>query len=266
MRTLLFCTCYINSEKHLERYTKWFDFYYPLQSKLNFTDIVFIDDASEPIWLLKLYEYIKHKYDLECLGFNAPIETEISPISIYTFREHFGRQNLSQFAGWWRSFAFGIVLAHINKYDRVLFIESDTYLLSKRIVNYIAKLKNGLNCFFTKFWEVPETNILIIGKEMFMCLITKYWNTNRNFWFKNNETDRSYIPELCLPFTNIITKYKGDRYGEDFFKTIPTKMDFICNINSTSMNGVGLKNLENKIEQINKMINKSKILLQGENE
>ena len=145
----------------------------------------------------------------------------------------------------------------MNHYDRIIHIESDAYLLSNRICNFIRHREKGWTAFYTKRWNTPETNIQIICKEQYLPF-TKYWKSGRNFWFKNGFTDPCYIPEYCLPFTSVIMKYNGDRYGEDFFESIPKNLDYICQTSDISMHGLGMNQLKEKQEQIDGLINKAK--------
>src|SRR5262249_26104319 len=128
-KTLVFCTSYCTSQTRWNaRYRRWLDAI--RQSGLIVDQILIVDDASEvlPDWP-----------DLKIIEENDVL-SPTGAITLFHFTEHLGRRSITDFPGWYRSFGFAAVFAQVNGFEKVVHIESDAFLISDRIVNYVNSI------------------------------------------------------------------------------------------------------------------------------
>jgi hypothetical protein len=62
--------------------------------------------------------------------------------------ERLGRPGLFDFPDWWHSFMYAADYAGRYDFDKLVHVESDTYLLSPRLHQHV----NGLEQGWTAFW------------------------------------------------------------------------------------------------------------------
>ena len=136
---------------------------------------------------------------------------------IIHFAENLGRNNVLDYPGWFRSFSFAAAYAKKFNYEKIIHIESDVFLLSNRILNYINNIDNGWNSFLCNRYKFPESGIQVIGKDQ----IDNFFN----FCDKNYDTYRNFPIETIIPFTNVECSFIGDRYGE-YLDSCPNNVDF----------------------------------------
>jgi hypothetical protein len=153
-KTLVFCTSYCTSKNGWNtRYRRWIDAV--RRSGLIVDQILIVDDASEilPDWP-----------DLQIIEENSDLTPKMS-IALFHFNEHLGRESVIVCPGWYRSFGFGAIFAQANGFDKVIHIESDAFLITHRIVNYINNLNEGWIGFWCQRWKFPEPAIQVISGD-----------------------------------------------------------------------------------------------------
>ena len=263
MKTVLFATSYINSERHLQRYREWLAYYTERLNKLGAGNIFLIDDGSPLEWLLQLGIPII-RIDKVTDGIFPKVQE--GGAAIFRFPENLGRPQTTVIPGWWRSFSFVSFLAYFYTVDKLIHIESDTYILSDRMFYWLKSTRNRWAVPRSKHYGFPDPCIQIIPNystdyidfpskpHSNFKVLFDYFNKGEMFWFKNGELNKNYIPEYCLPFDEITEQFEGDRYGEDWCETIPEKADYISNITDISLNGMNHQNIESKQEAIRRLI------------
>lgn len=229
MRSFLFCTSYINNfnqKHHYQRYKKWIDFY---QDKLDFLGAEFlflIDDGSC---------YYLPERKLKTLRIGRLPQELTSTCNIVKFKNNLGRRSMTDFPGWWRSFTGSILIAERYKFEKIIHIESDFFILSESMFEHIKALSTGWTTFFCEVYGFPETAIQVICQDCF--------DDFKNIYAKavQNNFSFSEIPELLLPFTNIEKKFIGDRYGEKYVlnnwiknNKSPIKIDYFGQLDTQS--------------------------------
>ena len=210
-KTLLFCTSFSDSNKKWsERYRKWIE-YYNYKINLNFEQCLIVDDCS-PI--------VPECDDIEI--FNKQKNVDIQPsakIVLAKFETHLGRNGMLDYPGWFRGFKFAANYAKKFGFEKVIHVESDAYLLSSKIINFVNDQRVGWSCFWCSDYNFPESAIQIIGTDQ----IDNYLKfVNRNYSFYKDKTIESVIP-----FTNIYKQFVGGRYGEKH-SSLPSNVDFCC--------------------------------------
>jgi len=215
-KTLVFCTSFSSTQMAWDyRYKKWFDFLN--KSFLEKNQILIIDDGSPtlPNWNnLKIY--------------NEPTIPSSSneEFVLFHFNKRLGRQAILNYPGWYRSFTFAATWAKRYSFNKIIHIESDTFILSEKLITYINNLSSGWTSLYCHSQNFPETCIQIICEDQ----IKKFLKFSRHDYDINF---RDKPIELFIPFTNIEKKFIGDRYGEiQGLNALPSGIDYAANIPS----------------------------------
>jgi hypothetical protein len=185
------------------RYSIWLEYSRKDYQNMGISHILLLDDGSDEKQLKKLD-----------LPIYRELPEELPKASIFTFSTHLGRPEHHNFLGWWRSFLLTPVLAERYGFDKLLHIESDAYVLSQQLRDYLAKVSSGWTALWCPHYEMPETAIQVICRDQF--------NKMKDFVPPPN-TD----PEMCLPFTCVNKDFIGDRYGE-YGPNSPLNIDYYC--------------------------------------
>jgi hypothetical protein len=211
MSTLLFCTSFSETnEQWYARYKRWFDYY--SNSNLNFNKCLIIDDGSPVLPTWKEFKIVSKSTNLDTEPLNKNSFVSLTP--------HLGRPSSWNFPGWFRSFAFAAKYAVKHNFKKVIHIESDSFLLSDSIIEYVNQTTTGWTAFWCNRHNFPESAIQIIGEDQlnnFYYFVTKNYNEN----YANKPI------ECVIPFTNINKQFIGDRYSE-FSSSCPKEIDYCC--------------------------------------
>jgi len=197
MRSFAFCTAYVDEDRsHLTsaRYSKWVLYYQPLLKELGAEHLFLIDDGSKHDDLLR----IKGVSSILSAG-NLP-DTLKGQVTVVSFPDNLGG---SSFLGWWRSFFYSATLAERYGFDKIIHIESDFYLLSARLRDFIKNVHHGWTSLYSRFYDFPEAALQVICKESFPRLIEL-----------SGQTRSRMEAEYTLPFTSVNKDFNGDRLGE----------------------------------------------------
>jgi hypothetical protein len=184
----MFSLCWIPDEGRLIRHQKWLSHHLALKAQLGFDKIVFTDNASDFAYLRQ----IEHP-DLE----------------IKRFPEFIGRTGIHEYPYCWRGLSW--VKDHLvanPSVDKIIFLDTDFYVLTPKLADYIKGLNTGWTSFRCKKYGFPEAAMHVLCRDSFNLLkdipIPSYTHYNgRNM-------------EDILRFTKINEPhlFKGDRYGE----------------------------------------------------
>lgn len=173
--------------------------------------------------VLKFWKYYSKIFPNIRIYNDGPLEKEILDKlprklreSLYCFETHLGRSSIVKFEGWWRSFRTG-VLENTN-WNKIVWIETDCYVLSKNLFNYLDESNNGYISLYSKNYIFPDSSIQVINKD-------KYYLIEHT-----NSQPPNDIIEKILPFTHIEKQFIGDRH-EDYIWEEHIKIeeqDYFC--------------------------------------
>lgn len=211
MKTLLFCTSYAaDAETWSARYRRWVDFC--LDGKLTHDQLLLVDDGSPqlPSW--------RGLKTLQELPDRQPSEKMV----LFHFGNNLGRGGVVDYAGWFRSFTLAAVYARKYGFEKVVHVESDSFVFSRRMVDYINRLSTGWTTFWCPRWNFPETCIQVICQDQ----LESYAHL-AEIPYASQLAGKPI--EMLLPFTQVRKDFVGDRYGE-YAQWLPDKIDFACNI------------------------------------
>ncbi|MGK5026297.1 hypothetical protein [Janthinobacterium sp. RB2R34] len=196
MKSILFCTSYIRNEQAWqERYQRWLDYYE--DGPIAASKKIMIDDGSP---------YLPPPDLIKTVPFTAPLSLFNDDKVIVRFDNNLGRQSMSVYPGWWRSFLHSVTLARELGADKIIHIESDAYILSPRLADFINGIESGWHVMWSECYRFPETAIQVVCSDQFEIFEQ----------FKARQPDLNYgdLAENLLPFTSVNRQFKGDRYSE----------------------------------------------------
>jgi hypothetical protein len=198
MKTLIFCTAWsTSSDRWHNLFGRWIN--HLEDSDLEYDQILLIDDGSPmlPDW-----------DGVRIVRENAMPDTCDDHAVIYHFNENLGRGDELDYPGWYRSFMFAAEWAERYGFDKIIHIESDAFLISERIVNYVNNLSDQWTTFWCPRHDFPENNIQIIAGSSVQDFID--WKNEKIPY----EHYRGRCAEYYTPYTNVVKAFYGDRWGE----------------------------------------------------
>lgn len=212
-KTLIFCTSYATTpDQWNERYRRWLRAI--RSSDLEYNDILIVDDGSPvlPDW---------PEAEI-CTDENA--EVRPAKLLIYHFQEHLGRKAVFNFAGWYRSYAFAGRYAHAQGYEKVIHLESDTFLIGSRIQRYCNEVADGWTALWCPRHSFPECTIQVIAGDA-VRRFAEIEHTHPHERLIGREF------ELQLPFDRVEKRFTGDRYGE-YLPFVPGNAEYAVQVRS----------------------------------
>jgi hypothetical protein len=209
--TLVFCTSYVR-DRHAwnARYERWLNHH----AALPFATALFclIDDGSP---------FAPDRDKVRMVGAEQPLPERPPRPLMLRFGDRLGRRAVDDFPGWWRSFLFSARIAANYRCGKIVHVESDAYILSRRMIDFINGLESGWTAFWCPRWNFPETAIQVVCEDQFGAM--------RDMWDAGWHRHAGQYAERVLPFTNIVRDPHGNRYGE-FRTRIPRFADFAAQV------------------------------------
>ncbi len=191
MRTVLATFTYLegtdaHGNDRFKRIERYLDYYAPLRDELGFERIHLIDNASD--------EPLVHK---------AITRSPFPNTTAYRFPDHL--RSAWNYPYCWRA------LYHLQtlqaQYDKIIFCDSDGFVLTPRLADYIRGLQDGWTAFHNKRYNFPDSSLQILTQPAY----PKFNQFCELGWLHRVGKQM----ETTLPFTRINTDYNTGRYGED---------------------------------------------------
>ena len=196
MKSIIFCTSYIKDAEAWEtRYKRWLDYYQDFP--LDVVKRLMIDDGSP---------YLPPAEIIKTVSNTTPLASLEDKNLIVRFDDNLGRQSIKDYPGWWRSFLHSVEVARELDVDKIIHIESDAYILSPRLRDFIDQTRSGWHVLWTQHNNFPETAIQVICRDQFEIF--------EDFKRKNPTLHFPDMAEHMLPFTAVNKEFIGDRYSE----------------------------------------------------
>ncbi len=204
MKTCLFTPCFLTGldeqgDSRLERYKRFIAYYQPLKTYLGFEDFILIDNASQWTELRQLNPTVLDAHSMRVLREGQP------DLKIIQFAEHLSRKSTFDYPYVWR--ALYAVLKIIPIYDRIIFNDSDGFVLSKRFAEWLKTRNTGWSVPWCERWGFPEANISVLCRDMYPALIDM---CQGDFMQHNGKCF-----EKSVPYTHIERGFNVGRYGEE---------------------------------------------------
>lgn len=219
MKTLLFYTSYAESAEQWQKtLTTWIDSVNV--SGVHYDQILIPDDGSLHIPVLKEIDYFEQGHIFE----HQPLQT----IVVYKFLNRLGRPALFDQPGWYRSFVYAGVYAKQFGFDKVIHIEADCSLVSKRFVNYLDNFQTGWEAFWCPRHQLSESSIQVIAGADCIEAYSLFDKIDYSHFRGTAPDPREFDQTGYLPFTTN-KNFIGDRYGE-YTKQVPANADYACQL------------------------------------
>lgn len=239
MKTIIWTLCYLNGDmdngganlknaRYL-RNVKYLDYMESIKSHLHFDEIWFIDNNSNMDLLKSLGGNI---YDT---SFNKIVEATTRPyLNVVHFTEFMGRGRgrVWDIPYCWRGLYFIPNIVKFTNADKVFSIDTDCFVLSKKLASFLNTCNSGWVTFHCKKYNFPEAALFVLNKDSFP-LLDKLMESP---WSKFNNI---VTMENVLPFTEVLKTFTGDRYGEtrlpqtedmDYYGQCPVAIPMIFNM------------------------------------
>lgn len=218
MKTALTTACFLEGEdalgnNRLERNLRYLEYYRKLKLELGFSEFMLFDNASDMKLIQKLGLSLVAASPFVTIN-NAgrePVSAKnisvwkSEDITMFRFDDRLTKnpQKINDYPYCWRalyslSFAFN--------YDKLIGIDSDGFVLTKRMAKYIKEANSGWVSFFCPRHQFPDTSISIINRDAFSV----YDAYTAIPW--ENRCGR--LMEKDVPFTHVEKGFVCDRFGE----------------------------------------------------
>ena len=196
MKSIVFCTSFFRNEKDWSsRNQRWLDHY--RQIPFDDSRLFMIDDGSF---------YTPAAEQIQCVSDTEDLRQIDAHALIVRFGNRLGRSGAVSYPGWWRSFLHSVSIARMLDAKKIIHVESDAFILSPRLLDYIEQLQQGWTALWTAHFGMPETAIQIICEDQYDKL--EALRKRRVSEFEGVQA------EDILPFTEVNKQFIGDRYGE----------------------------------------------------
>ena len=228
MKSFIFCTSYFgNDEMFRKRYLKWINYYtnHPFTNNKN----IFINDDGSDLNCMIDSRVSIHDADAHARWGTFPELN--SKINLFTHAERKKAPETAIYAhaeGWWRSVSLALKIAKKYNFEKIIHLESDAYLVSKRMFEYVDSLNQGWTSMFCPKYGVPESSIQIICKDQFESFESLVSCGYQEL------AKKQVCAENLIPFTHVETSLVGDRYGEvmdtEKYMDQPPNIDYFCQV------------------------------------
>lgn len=187
----------------LQRTVKWLDYYRPLLGDLGAGRVILVDDASDLAAVQSLGGNLR---DAELRLLERA--TTRPWLEIVRFEQHLPRKSAKDYPYFWRAMALVPKLARHFGLRKVIFNETDCFLLTPRIVAFVRQLSAGYTAFWCAKYNFPESALAVLCADQFGRFEAA---CTEDAYLRYNERPA----ETVLPFSQYVSSgFKGDRYGE----------------------------------------------------
>lgn len=207
----LYTSCYLEGLDDLGndrfyRNLRYLDYYRSIKKEIGFDRIFMLDNASSFDKISHLMEVYGSK-DLEIHRCSDRLVKKIQGEHDYPYC--------------WRAIYFMRELIEQHGATKIIFIDSDAFVVSKRLAEFIRRWNKGWHTLYCQKYGFPESSFQVLNQDSFYLL--KAYTKDGDFMSRNNKV----VMERSLPFTHIHKEFDCDRYGED---RVPyrTGMDLYC--------------------------------------
>ena len=210
MKTLLFCASFAESQglwNH--RWKRWLDYHTSIG--LEFDQVLIVDDGSPTL---------PRDIDCEVIYDLADVQPE-HKVVLFHHNDNLGSPAPFEYPGLFRSMQTATDYAAKYNFDKIVNIESDAFVLSDRVTEYINNINDDWTALWDHHFAIPELGINIAagrGLELWSSVFNQPY-----------DRFRGKMLEEELPFTRVEKNFTGARYGE-FVDSIPEHADYATQI------------------------------------
>lgn len=191
MTTLLYSPLYLDGvdgsgSSRIDRTKRWIDWYKALRSDngFHFDDMLLLDNASNASQGLDEFHGCK----------------------LIRFSQFLDRGGVFDYPYCWRAIYWIRNMILFGKYDRIMLIDTDAFIVSKRLLAYVNSIESGWVTFWCQTNGFPEAAFHVLCKDMFNF----YLDFTKGDFMEHN----GKCMETLLPFTDVERRFNCGRWGE----------------------------------------------------
>lgn len=212
-------SCYLDGldnfgNPRLERNKRYLDWYSKIREDIGFEKIFLVDNASPENLIEKLNPSSLWR-DNKQEFFEAKDLGENFQVIVARHSRHLPSGEHLNYPYCWRALNFIGTL--LNIYDKVVFIDSDCFVLKRSFSRYLSGINSGWVCFREHIYGFPTSELHVVcrdSQQIYSKISLKHYSEYVGLTM-----------EHALPFTRIEETFYGGRFGEK--KTEQTdEMDF----------------------------------------
>lgn len=192
---------------YYERTRKWLDYYRGIKKEIGWTDIILLENGSR-------WESLQ---DLGCTMRDedlVPMRHELHDQHAVWF-PNLKRGDAFDYPYVWRAVFF--IRKLFQYYDKVLVIDNDSFILSRKLADFVRDCNSGWRALWCPRYGFPECNLQVICRDAFPL----YESFTEGDYNRMN----GHCMETTLPLTHVHKEFVADRFGEDGTEQKPG-MDF----------------------------------------
>lgn len=217
MKTLIFCTGYAPTADNWQQiHQLWINTV--KKSGLVYDQLLIPDDGSPSLPTIEgaviTSGAVEHQPEVE--------------VVIHKFADNLGRPSLFDCPGWYRSFTYAGWYAHKFRFEKVIHIEADACVISRRFVDYLNNFKDGWEAFWCPRHRISEAALQVVAGSDCVEAFSLFSELDYNSNFKGRAPDPYEGQGSYLPYSTNRT-FIGDRYGE-YASAIPIDADYACQV------------------------------------
>lgn len=210
MKTALFAPMFLDgNDPHgtprLWRNTRYIQYYQSIQPQLGFDTIYFADNASS----IENLKMIGGRIDFEDTPGKSLFNDDFpnsTGVHIFTYRDRLhGGMGWVNYPYCWRALYF-IQKLILRGYEKIITIDSDGFITSRRMAKYVKDLKSGWTSFYCPRHNFPDCSIHVLCADQFWAY--------QEFTWVPYMTHMGKLMETSLPFTHVERGFNTDRFGE----------------------------------------------------
>lgn len=107
---------------------------------------------------------------------------------------------------WRGNYSYGRIMD--QGFEKIIVSDDDAFLVSKRLIEHVANLKTGWECFWCACHKFPENGLMVLCADAFY----RYREFTQIPYEKRNNT--GVICETQMPYTHINKSFNTNRWGE----------------------------------------------------
>jgi hypothetical protein len=191
MRTAIFSPSYLEGtdpqgNNRLDRNIAWARWYKSIAGHMGIDELWLADNAS---------------------SYNRCALIEGFGVTVHRFSKHLSRgEGENPYPYCWRALWFVRELVESNHYDRIIFCDTDTYVVSESFANYVRDRDTGWWSVWCPKHSFPEASFHVLNRDAFPLFMQ----------YTSSPYTEKYglLMEHNLRFTDVMHCFDCDRYGE----------------------------------------------------
>lgn len=224
MKTMFATSSRMDSERHGQyAISRWFEHHQKFLSKWGIQAVCSFNNGDENLPI----------EDIFCVCPTGPVSIFLPPlpdaINVFYHSPCVPRLSIWTYPGLWRSWFTMVKVAKANRFDRIVYIETDFFLLSNRLAEWVSERTVGMSGLWTKKYGMAEAALIVLCEDVFDKFLHCADGIDLDHVMKNEHT-----AEFLFPWTYLEKGFVGDRWGEVGEASICLDADYVAQVDLNS--------------------------------